>query len=107
MSMCALGMAEEFKEDRIAVNALWPQTYISAAAVKNLPDSEPLVKASRTPLIMADAAYEILVKESQLFTGNFVTDEEILREAGVTDFSKYKVDPSTPDDELLMDFYLD
>jgi citronellol/citronellal dehydrogenase len=56
---------------------------------------------------MADAAYEILTKDSQLFTGNFVIDEQILRESGVTDFSKYREDPSTPDDELFLDFYLD
>ena len=107
MSMCVLGMAEEFKEDAIAVNALWPKTYISTAAIKNMPGSDPMLKASRKPLVMADAAYEIVTRESRLFTGNFVTDEEILREADVTDFSKYKEDPSTPDDELLLDFYLD
>lgn len=107
MSMCVLGMAEEFKEDGIAVNALWPKTTISTAAIKNMPDSDSIVKASRTPLIMADAAYEILTKDSQLFTGNFVIDEQILRESGVTDFSKYREDPSTPDDELFLDFYLD
>lgn len=107
MSMCVLGMAEEFKQDGIAVNALWPKTAILTAAIKNMAGSDPIVKASRTPLIMADAAYEILTKESQLFTGNFVIDEQILREAGVTDFSKYKVDPSTPEDKLFLDFYLD
>ena len=62
-----------------------------------------MVKAGRTPLVMADAAYEILTKESQLFTGNFVAEEEILREAGVIDFSYYKEDSSTPDGELGMD----
>lgn len=107
MSMCVLGMAEEFKQDGIAVNALWPKTTISTAAIKNMPGSDSIVKASRTPLIMADAAYEILTKDSQLFTGNFVIDEEILRESGVTNFSKYREDPSTPDDELFLDFYLD
>ena len=107
MSMCVLGMAEEFKQDGIAVNALWPKTAILTAAIRNMAGSDPIVKASRTPLIMADAAYEILTKESQLFTGNFVIDEQILREAGVTDFSKYKVDPSTPEDKLFLDFYLD
>ncbi len=95
MSLCVLGMAEEFKQDGIAVNALWPKTTISTAAIKNMPDSDSIVKASRTPLIMADAAYEILTKDSQLYTGNFVIDEEILRESGVTDFSKYREDPST------------
>lgn len=107
MSMCVLGMAEEFKDDAIAVNALWPRTYISTAAVKNMPGSDPMLKASRIPLVMADAAYEMLTRESQQFTGNFVTDEEILREAGVTDFSIYKANPDTPEDELLIDFYLD
>ena len=107
MSMCVLGMAEEFKDDAIAVNALWPRTYISTAAVKNMPGSDPMLKASRIPLVMADAAYEMLTRESQQFTGNFVTDEEILREVGVTDFSIYKANPDTPEDELLIDFYLD
>ncbi|MFX1390618.1 MAG: SDR family oxidoreductase [Promethearchaeota archaeon] len=103
MSMCVLGMAEEFKKDRIAVNALWPRTPIATAAVRNLLGGESSIKHSRTPEIVADAAYFILIKLSTECTGNFFIDEEILKQQGITDFTKYAVDPKA---ELYQDFFL-
>lgn len=88
MSMCTLGMAEEFKKYGIAVNSLWPKTLIATAAVAvNI--SKILYHASRKPQIMADAAHEILTTDSRALTGNFFVDEIILRERGVTDFKQY------------------
>lgn len=103
MSMCVLGMAEEFKKDRIAVNALWPRTPIATAAVKNLLGGKSTVKHSRTPEIVADAAYLILTKPSNETTGNFFIDEELLLEHGITDLEKYSVEPKA---ELYQDFFL-
>ena len=103
MSRCVLGMAEEFNEDRIAVNALWPRTSIATAAVKNLLGGRTAVKHSRSPEIVADAAYFILTKPSRECTGNFFIDEEILLENGITDLEKYSVDPKA---ELYQDFFL-
>lgn len=103
MSMVVLGMAEEFRAQGVAVNALWPKTTIATAAVKML-GGEPLLKASRYPAIVADAAYYILTKDSQSCTGNFFVDEEVLREEGVKDFSGYAVTPQGP---LIPDFFLD
>ncbi len=103
MSMCVLGMAEEFKKDGIAVNALWPKTSIATAAVRNLLGGESAVKHSRKPEIVADAAYLILTKPSKEYTGNFFIDEEILLEHGITDFEKYSVDPNS---KLYLDFFL-
>lgn len=104
MSMCVLGMAEEFRSDGIAVNALWPRTSIATAAVRNLLGGEELVKQSRKPEIMADAAYAILTKNSREVTGNFFIDDEVLAKEGVTDFKQYSVDPSV---EPFIDFFLD
>ena len=89
MSMCVLGMAEEFKEFGIAVNALWPRTAIATAAVQNHLGGDEIMKLSRNVDIMADSAYEILTKDSKEFTGNFCIDDMVLYEAGVKDFSKY------------------
>ena len=89
MSLCVLGMAEEFKEQGVAVNALWPRTAIATAAVKNILGGDETVKVSRTPEIMADAAYVILTKDSKEFTGNFCIDDNLLADNGVKDFSKY------------------
>lgn len=101
MSFCVLGMSEEFKEDGIAVNALWPRTAIATDAIDFI-GSVDMRKQSRTVDIMADAAYQILIKDSKSFSGNFVIDEDILKkDLGVTNFDKYAVDPSSP---LLMDF---
>jgi citronellol/citronellal dehydrogenase len=101
--MCVLGMAEEFKKDKIAVNALWPRTPIATAAVKNLLGGQASIKHSRTSEIVADAAYLILTKSSKEFSGNFVIDEEILIEHGITDLKKYSIDPTA---ELYQDFFL-
>ncbi|MBY8992788.1 MAG: NAD(P)-dependent oxidoreductase [Candidatus Lokiarchaeota archaeon] len=103
MSMCVLGMAEEFKNDGIAVNALWPRTPIATAAVKNLLGGKSSIKHSRTPEIVAEAAYLILTQPSKTCTGNFFIDEEILLEHGITDLEKYSVDPKV---ELYQDFFL-
>lgn len=97
MSLCVLGLAAEF-EGQVAVNALWPKTTIATAAV-NMLGGEDLMKASRKPDIMADAAHAILTKDVT-HSGRFWVDEDVLREAGVTDFTPYRVDPNvepTPD----------
>jgi citronellol/citronellal dehydrogenase len=104
MSMIVLGLAEELKKDKIAVNALWPRTTIATAAVQNLLGGETLMKMSRTPEIVADAAFAILSKRATDCTGNFFIDEEVLRNEGVTDFGQYAVDPSQ---ELMRDIFLD
>lgn len=106
MSMCVLGMAEEFKSDGIAFNALWPRTAIATAAVRNLLGGEMMAQKSRTPEIMADAAYEILTKDSKSCTGNFFIDDEVMTEAGVTDLRKYQVDQSLEIKELVPDFFV-
>ncbi|MDB4937472.1 MAG: Oxidoreductase, short chain dehydrogenase/reductase family [Labilithrix sp.] len=106
MSMCVLGMHEELRSQKIAVNALWPRTVINTAAVQNLLGGDATVRGSRKPDIMADAAYEILTRKSSEFTGNFCVDETILREAGVTDFSAYSMTPGMKDSELLPDYFL-
>lgn len=89
MSMCTLGMSEEFKPFGIAVNSLWPLTAIDTAAVRNVLGGDGLARISRIPDIMADAAHAVLVKDAKDFTGQFVIDEMILRDNGVTDFSHY------------------
>src|SRR5690606_16861527 len=103
MSMCVLGMSEEFRPDGIAVNALWPRTPIDTAAVRNLLGGEATLRGSRKPEIVADAAHAILTRDSRSCTGNFFIDDEVLREAGVTDFDQYAVAPGNP---LLPDFFL-
>jgi citronellol/citronellal dehydrogenase len=103
MSMCTLGMAEEFKPQGIAVNSLWPRTTIATAAIEvNFPQA--IMKASRKPAIMADAAYAVLIRDSRRATGNFYIDETVLREEGVTDFEQYAV---TPGAALYSDLFLD
>jgi citronellol/citronellal dehydrogenase len=95
MSLCTLGMAEEFRADAIAVNSLWPATTIATAAVEfNFPPE--ILAASRLPAIMADAAHAILTSASGSTTGNFFLDEDVLRKAGVTDFDSYAVTPGMP-----------
>lgn len=89
MSICTLGMSEEFKSLGIAVNSLWPLTAIDTAAVRNVLGGDGLAKISRLPDIMSDAAYLVLTKPAKEFTGQFVIDEMILRDSGVTDFSHY------------------
>lgn len=99
MSMCTLGMADEFKKEGIAVNSLWPKTLIATAAIA-VNFSKLLYHASRKPSIVADAAYEIVTSDSKTVTGNFFIDEEILKLRGVTDFKQYamhKFIPVVPD----------
>lgn len=103
MSMIVLGLAEELRTHRIAANALWPKTTIATAAVQNLLGGDFLVQRSRTPEIVAEAAFYILQKPSYECTGNFFIDEEVLRENGVTDFTQYAVNP---EQKLMMDLFL-
>ena len=103
MSMCVLGMSEEFRNDGIAVNALWPKTSIATAAVRNLLGGESAIKHSRKPEIVADAAYLIFTKSSRECTGNFFIDEEVLLEHGLTDLKKYSIDPNS---DTYLDFFL-
>lgn len=103
MSMVILGLAEELKPHRIAANALWPKTTIATAAVQNLLGGDFLIQRSRTPEIVAEAALHILKQPSYECTGNFFTDEEILIKEGITDFSKYAVNP---DQKLMPDLFL-
>ena len=103
MSMCVLGLAGELRRKGIAVNALWPRTTIATAAVNNLLGGEALMKASRTPDIMADAAHALFLKPAREVTGRFLIDDVFLAEAGVTDFSKYRVTPGIP---LAPDFFV-
>jgi citronellol/citronellal dehydrogenase len=93
MSMMALGWAEELKKYNIASNALWPKTTIDTAAVRNLLGGEALAKMSRTPEIIADAAYFILNKTSLQYNGNTFIDEDVLAKDGITDLAKYSVVP--------------
>ncbi len=106
MSMCVLGMAEELRSQRIAVNALWPKTVIATAAVQNLLGGDASIRGSRKPDIMSDAAYAILTRASSEFTGNFCIDEVVMREAGLEDLSAYAMTPGMPDSELFPDYFL-
>ena len=103
MSMCVLGMAEEFKRDGIGVNALWPRTAIDTAALQMIPGVD--TDFCRTPEILADAAYLILNRDGKDCSGNFFVDDELLASAGITDLAKYSVKPGTTD--FLLDFFLD
>jgi citronellol/citronellal dehydrogenase len=104
MSMTVIGLSEELKQYKIAVNALWPRTTIATAAVQNLLGGDSLISQSRTPAIMADAAAVIFDRPSATNTGNFYIDDVVLRESGVTDFDKYAVDPTQ---KLAPDLFLD
>jgi len=103
MSLCVLGMAEEFRDDGIAVNALWPRTVIATAALAMIPGAREQLERTRRPEIMADAAHAILIRDARSTTGNFFLDDEVLRETGVTDFDVYAVKPGVP---LLPDLFL-
>jgi citronellol/citronellal dehydrogenase len=103
MSMCVLGMSEEFKHHGIAVNALWPRTIIATAAVQNLLGGEDSIRRSRRPEIMADAAHIILTRDSRKTTGNFFVDEEVLASEGITDLDKYALEPGA---DLIQDLFL-
>lgn len=105
MSLCTLGWAEELRKDGIAANSLWPRTAVATAALK-LAGGDPVVRASRKPEIMADAAYVILNKPSREFTGQFCIDDVVLHGEGVRDFSMYAAVPGTPESALAPDFFL-
>ena len=103
MSLAVLGLAGELRPSGIAVNALWPRTTIATAAINNLLGGEKLMRASRKPEIMADAAYAIFMTPSRSLTGRFLIDDVFLHENGVTDFDVYRVDPTSP---LAPDFFV-
>lgn len=103
MTLLALGFAEEFKKYAIASNTLWPKTTIATAAVKNLLGGDSLIKMSRTPEIMADAAFIILSKASAICTANNFIDEDLLIKEGLTDLDKYAITPGGP---LFNDLFL-
>ena len=103
MSMCVLGMSEEFKRDGIAVNALWPRTAIDTAALQMIPGVD--TDFCRKPEILSDTAYIILNRDAKTTTGNFFVDDEVLAAEGITDLEKYSVKPGTTD--FLLDFFLD
>jgi citronellol/citronellal dehydrogenase len=103
MSMCVLGMAEEFRADGIAFNALWPRTGIATAAIRNALAGDEGMAMCRTPEIMADAAHAIFGRDARACTGNFFIDDILLYEEGERDFDKYRVDPTKP---LMPDFFV-
>jgi citronellol/citronellal dehydrogenase len=103
MSMCVLGLSAELKDAGIAVNALWPRTTIATAAVGNLLGGDAMMRASRTPEIMGDAAYVIFTKPSREFTGQFCIDDKVLYASGARDFDRYRVDSTVP---LMSDFFV-
>lgn len=104
MSMMVLGLAEELKQYKIAANALWPKTTIATAAVQNLLGGDFLMQMSRTPEIVADAAYHILKRSSTECTGNFFIDEDVLKQEGINDLERYAVNPQQ---KLMTDIFLD
>ena len=103
MSQCVLGMAEEFKKEGIAVNALWPHSVIATAAISNVVAGEEAFPHCRKPEILADAAYLILSKKASEYTGNFCIDDVLLNQNGTTDFNKYRIDKNEP---LWKDFFV-
>lgn len=104
MSMVTLGMADAHREQGIAFNSLWPRTYIATAAVRNSLGGDEVVRRSRKPEIMAEAAFAVVSRDSRSFSGNFCIDEDVLREEGVRDFVSFSVDP---DVEPLTDIFVD
>ncbi|HVP87153.1 MAG TPA: NAD(P)-dependent oxidoreductase [Casimicrobiaceae bacterium] len=104
MSMCVLGMAEEFRDAGVAVNALWPKTTIATAALAMIPGMMERLDNCRKPDIIADAAHAIFTRDARTATGNFYVDEEVLASEGVTDFTRYALKPGAP---LIPDFFLD
>lgn len=103
MTMIAIGLADELRKDKIGVNTLWPRTTIATAAVRNLLGGEALINRSRTPEIVADAAYYILSRSAETCTGNSFIDEQVLTQEGITDLEKYSVVPGGP---LYTDLFL-
>ena len=107
MTMATLGIAAEFRSDGVAANTLWPATTIATAAVQFALGGDRMMKVSRTPEVYADAAYEVLLKPAREYTGQTLIVEDVLRDAGVTDFAPYAAVPGTPDSELYPDIFLD
>ena len=105
MSLCTLGMAAEFK-GKVAFNSLWPKTIISTAAIEFAIGNASMMQLGRKGSIMADAASAILQKDAKTVSGNFYIDEDVLRAEGVTDFAEYRVNPNTPENQLLPDFFI-
>ena len=103
MSMCTLGMSEEFR-GKVAVNSLWPMTSIDTAAVRNVLGGDSMARMSRTAEIVADAAYVVLNQDSKTYTGQFIIDEFILKETGTTDFKQYQAPDY--DGPLMADFFV-
>ena len=103
MSLVVLGLAGELRDKKIAVNALWPRTTIATAAIKNLLGGDEMMRASRSPQIMADAAYAIFMKSAASFTGNFLIDDTFLTSESVTNFEKYAMEAGVP---LHPDFFV-
>jgi citronellol/citronellal dehydrogenase len=103
MSMCVLGMAAEFRDEGIAFNALWPRTGVATAAIRNALAGDEGMRRCRTPEILADAAYAVFNKKAREFTGHFLIDDTFLAENGVTNFDKYRVDPTK---DLMPDFFV-
>jgi citronellol/citronellal dehydrogenase len=103
MSLIVLGLASELHPKGIAVNALWPRTTIATSAIRNLLGGDAIMRMSRTPEIIADAALRIFAKPARRFSGHFLIDDTFLAEEGVTDFDRYRVDPSQP---LAPDFFV-
>jgi len=106
MSLCVLGMAEEFRDQGVAFNALWPRTTIATAAVQFALGGDEAMQRSRRPEIMADAAHAILCRDSRQCTGNFFIDDEVLAAEGITDLRSYQVDPALDPAELLPDLFV-
>jgi citronellol/citronellal dehydrogenase len=96
MSLVALGLAGELRERGIAVNGLWPRTTIATSAIKNLLGGDRVMRMSRSPEIMAEAAYRIFHKPAKTFSGNFLIDDSFLSSEGLTDFEQYRIDPTQP-----------
>ena len=105
MSLCTLGMASEFK-GKVAFNSLWPKTIIATAAIEFAVGNASMMQLGRKASIMADAAAAILQKDAKTVSGNFYIDEDVLRAEGVSDFAEYRVNPNTPENQLLPDFFI-
>jgi citronellol/citronellal dehydrogenase len=103
MSLCVLGLSEELKAYGIAVNALWPRTTIATAAIANIVGGEQMMRSSRKPEIVAEAAYQIFLTPSRELTGQFLVDDTFLVSRGITDLDKYRIDPSV---DLTPDFFV-
>jgi citronellol/citronellal dehydrogenase len=107
MSMLTLGLAEEFRGDGIAFNALWPRTLIATAAVQNVVGGEAAMNGARKPEIMADAAHAVFLRPARECTGKFFIDDEVLAEEGIEDLSGYRFREDASDDDLIPDLYVD